>query len=82
MLLASGFNQLESYEAFSLAAHEDPTSAMAEWGMAYSLGPGANRCLPPCIQPNVQDMDTKLIYCFRYLKVCKRFLVLVPATRR
>ena len=50
MLLASGFNQPESYKAFSLAAREDPTSAMAEWGIAYSLGPGANRC-PTIMHP-------------------------------
>ena len=43
MLLASGFNQPESLAAFSLAAHEDPASGMAEWGIAYALGPGANR---------------------------------------
>ncbi len=43
MLLAWSFNQFEAFQAFSLAAKEDPTSAMAQWGMAYSLGPGANR---------------------------------------
>ncbi len=50
MLLASGFNQPESLAAFSLAAHEDPNSAMAEWGIAYALGPGANRC-PSTVHP-------------------------------
>ena len=43
MLLAWSFNQFEAFQAFSLAAKEDPTSAMAQWGIAYSLGPGANR---------------------------------------
>ena len=43
MLLAWSFNQFEAFQAFSLAAKEDPISAMAQWGIAYSLGPGANR---------------------------------------
>ena len=43
MLLTWSFNQFEAFQAFSLAAKEDPTSAMAQWGIAYSLGPGANR---------------------------------------
>ena len=55
MLLAWGFNQFEAFQAFRLAAQEDPTSAMAEWGVAYALGPGANRCLP--VVPKVQDLD-------------------------
>lgn len=43
LLLGWSFNQPEAFQAFSLAAEEDPTSAMAEWGRAYALGPGANR---------------------------------------
>ena len=43
LLLGWSFNQPEAFQAFALAAEEDPTSAMAEWGRAYALGPGANR---------------------------------------
>ena len=49
MLLAWSFNQFEAFQAFSLAAKEDPSCAMAQWGLAYSLGPGANRWFPAAL---------------------------------
>ena len=33
-----GFNQVESRKAFQLAAQEDPSCAMAQWGISYSWG--------------------------------------------
>ena len=43
LLLESNFNQAEALRAFELAAEADPAAAMPHWGMAYALGPGANR---------------------------------------
>ncbi|CAL8468137.1 g7676 [Coccomyxa elongata] len=43
MLLAWNFNQYEAFQSFSMARELDPSAAMASWGVAYSLGPGANR---------------------------------------
>lgn len=37
------FNQLEAHAAFTAAAAEDSTCSRCWWGVAYSLGPGANR---------------------------------------
>lgn len=42
-LLESNFNQAEALHAFELAAEADPSAAMPHWGVAYALGPGANR---------------------------------------
>ena len=47
LMLGYNFNQYEAYQAFSLAAGLDPASPMPPWGIAWALGPGANRC-PPC----------------------------------
>lgn len=44
MLLAWNFNQYEGFQSFSMAGQLDPNASMASWGVAYSLGPGANRC--------------------------------------
>jgi hypothetical protein len=44
MVQAWNFNQHEAHAAFSLAAAEDPACARCWWGVAYALGPGANRC--------------------------------------
>ena len=33
-----GFNQAESRKAFQLAAKEDPSFAMAQWGLSYAWG--------------------------------------------
>ena len=44
LMLGYNFNQYEAYQSFALAAELDPSSAMASWGVAWSLGPGANRC--------------------------------------
>ena len=46
MLLSWNFNQYEAFQSFSMAAQLDPTASMAPWGIAYSLGPGANRYWP------------------------------------
>ena len=43
MLLAWNFNQYEAFQSFSMARELDPSAPMASWGVAYSLGPGANR---------------------------------------
>lgn len=49
LLQAWNFNQPEALRAFKLAAKADPSAAMAHWGQAYALGPGANRhSLSPC----------------------------------
>ena len=44
LLLEWNFNQAEALHAFELAAEADPLAAMPHWGIAYALGPGANRC--------------------------------------
>ena len=44
LLMEWNFNQAEARLAFELAAQADPTAAMPHWGIAYALGPGANRC--------------------------------------
>ena len=46
MVLGYNFNQYEAFQSFSMAAEADPASAMAAWGVAWALGPGANRCGP------------------------------------
>lgn len=43
---AWNFNQPEARAAFELAAAADPDASMPHWGLAYSLGPGANRRAP------------------------------------
>ena len=40
---AWNFNQPEARAAFEQAAAADPNASMPHWGLAYSLGPGANR---------------------------------------
>ena len=45
LVQAWNFNQHEAHAAFSLAAAEDPACSRCWWGVAYALGPGANRCL-------------------------------------
>lgn len=47
LLLEWNFNQPEALRAFELAAEADPSAAMPHWGVAYALGPGANRCSCP-----------------------------------
>ena len=47
LLLEWNFNQAEALHAFELAAEADPSAAMPHWGIAYALGPGANRCSCP-----------------------------------
>lgn len=37
------FNQHEAHAAFSMAAAVDPSCSRCWWGVAYALGPGANR---------------------------------------
>jgi hypothetical protein len=44
LMLGYNFNQFEAFQSFSMAAALDPASPMAPWGVAYALGPGANRC--------------------------------------
>ena len=44
LLQAWNFNQPEALRAFRLASEADPTAPMPFFGMAYALGPGANRC--------------------------------------
>ena len=43
--LAYAFNHPEAARAFREAARRDPTSAMAEWGLAYVLGPNVNAAM-------------------------------------
>lgn len=43
LLWAFGFNHEESVACFERAATEDPSFAMAWWGVAYSLGPNYNK---------------------------------------
>lgn len=43
LLLEWNFNQAEALRAFELAAEADPSASMPHWGIAYALGPGANR---------------------------------------
>lgn len=43
MLLSWNFNQYEAFQSFTMAGQLDPNASMASWGVAYSLGPGANR---------------------------------------
>lgn len=40
---AWNFNQLEAKGAFEAALEVDPACARCWWGVAYALGPGANR---------------------------------------
>ena len=40
---AWNFNQIEAQRAFSAALVADPACSRCWWGMAYALGPGANR---------------------------------------
>ena len=43
LLLAWDFNQPEAEAAFRLALQADANASMAQWGIQYSIGPGANR---------------------------------------
>jgi hypothetical protein len=43
MMQAWNFDQPEARAAFEQAAAADPGASMPLWGMAYALGPGANR---------------------------------------
>jgi len=43
LMEAWNFNQPEARAAFEQAATADPNASMPHWGLAYSLGPGANR---------------------------------------
>ena len=45
LVQAWNFNQHEAHAVFSLAAAEDPACSRCWWGVAYALGPGANRCV-------------------------------------
>ena len=56
LLLEWNFNQAEALHAFQLASEADPTAAMPHWGIAYALGPGANRSASEKLQ-----RDTKLM---------------------
>ena len=40
------FNQPEARAAFRQAAAAEPNASMLHWGLAYALGPGANRRAP------------------------------------
>lgn len=40
---AWNFNQPEAKSAFELALEVDPACSRCWWGIAYALGPGANR---------------------------------------
>lgn len=51
LLLEWNFNQPEALRAFELAAEADPSAAMPHWGVAYALGPGANRDVTEQRQP-------------------------------
>ena len=54
LLLEWNFNQAEALHAFQLASEADPTAAMPHWGIAYALGPGANRSASDQLQSNPQ----------------------------
>lgn len=51
LLLEWNFNQAEALRAFELASEADPVAAMPHWGIAYALGPGANRDVTQKRQP-------------------------------
>ena len=40
---AWNFNQIEAQRAFDAALKVDPACSRCWWGIAYALGPGANR---------------------------------------
>ena len=44
--LTYAFNHAEAHRSFMEAARQDPSSAMAYWGQAYTLGPNINDALP------------------------------------
>lgn len=41
------FNQFEAEAAFMAALELDPACSRCWWGVAYALGPGANRSASP-----------------------------------
>lgn len=44
--LTYAFNHAEAHRSFMEASRQDPNSAMAYWGQAYTLGPNINDAMP------------------------------------
>lgn len=61
---AWNFNQIEAQRAFAAAVEADPSCSRCWWGMAYALGPGANRWEPSaCVTYDGHPLPRQLGSC-------------------